>query len=61
MPPPFAVTDTLGAVQVKIVVPELLVILAGGGVLFSVNVILALLLQPELLTVTIYVVGDVRV
>ena len=63
VPSPVAVTDILGVVQVKTVVPELLVMPALGGVLFSVNVMLELFVQPfaGFVTVTVYVVADERV
>jgi hypothetical protein len=46
VPPPVAVTLIEVVAQVRIVVPELFVIPAVGGVMFCVIVILAVLEQP---------------
>jgi hypothetical protein len=58
--PPVAVTLIAVLVQVSSVEPVVLVIPAGGAVVFEVTVILAVDVQPlALLTVTVYVPGAV--
>jgi hypothetical protein len=59
VPPPLAVLVTLVVVQVKLSEP---VILAVGGVMLCVTLVVAVAVQPfEPVTVTVYVPGDVIV
>src|SRR5574344_2126398 len=61
VPPPVAVTEIDNVVQVKIVVPVLLVLPAVGGVIFCVIVIASVSVQPlAAVTVTVYVPGALK-